>query len=172
MDYVMCIHTSLGMTYYSEMFCHINMYIHFYVKTMYLLNKFKILFLYFFMFMQLRKIPHTLRPEVSNPSGSVVSKAKISKIQTFFTRQFQTHSQQKCSILIPLLSSTFPQGFQISNNFGHPTLGSWGKIGLKIQYMKKGQNIDGHCDYQTNSAQRAELVNIFNDSRRFTMPTI
>ena len=42
----------------------------------------------FFMFMQLRKIPHTLRPEVSNPSGSVVSKAKISKIQTFFTRQF------------------------------------------------------------------------------------
>ena len=85
---------------------------------------------------------NTLRPQVSNPSGSVVStmfcKQNQQKKNLFFTWQFLTTSQQKCSILRPLLFSTFPQGFRIFNNFGHPTLGSGGKIGLKIYHMKRG----------------------------------
>ena len=55
----------------------------------------------------------------------------------FFFWQFKTTSKLKCSNLRPLLSSTFPQGFRISKNFGHPTLGSGGKIGLKIYHMKR-----------------------------------
>ena len=57
----------------------------------------------------------------------------------FLARQFQTTFKLKCSNLRPLLSITFPQGFQISKNIGHRTLGSGGKIGFKIQYMKRGQ---------------------------------
>ena len=52
----------------------------------------------------------------------------------FFLRGDFNHFLTKCSILRPLLSSTFPQGFRIrfSKNCGHPTSGSGGKIGLKI----------------------------------------
>ena len=74
---------------------------------------------------------YTLRPEVSNPSGSVVStifcKAKSAKKKQFFARRFYTTSKQKCSNVRPSLSITFPQGFRISKNIGHPTWGSGGK---------------------------------------------
>ena len=75
------------------------------------------------------------------------------KKATFFTRRFQTTSLQKCSILRPLLSSTFPQESQISKNFGHPTSGSGGKIGLKIYHMKRDKQTHRqthrHTDTQT-----------------------
>ena len=91
--------------------------------------------------------------------------------KTFFTRQFQPTSQQKCSILRPLLSCTFPQGFRIFKIFGHPTLGSGGKIGLKIYYMKRRQTqtqTHRHTDtqkhrlfnYQIESAQWADSMKI------------
>ena len=58
---------------------------------------------------------YSLRTEVSNPSGSMVStmfcKAKSAKKLTFFPSQFQTTSKQKFSNPRPLLSITFPQGF-------------------------------------------------------------
>ena len=86
--------------------------------------------------------------QVSNPSGSVVStmflKAKSAKKQTFFfAPQFQTASKQKCYNLRPLLSITFPQGFRISKNIGHPTSGSGGKKTFK-RYLKSE-----HTDRQT-----------------------
>ena len=69
-------------------------------------------------------------------------------------------------MLRPLLSSTFPQGFRISKNFGHPTSGSGGKIGLEKDYMKRGHHTNIHTNIQTNthrdsmkaSAQRADAL--------------
>ena len=85
---------------------------------------------------------YALRPEVSNPSGSVVSNMfcqanSAKKKIIFFVLRFQTTSKEKCSNLRPLLTITitFPQGFQISKNIGHPTLGSGGKKTFK-QYLK------------------------------------
>ena len=69
--------------------------------------------------------------------------------KTFFTRRFLTTSQQKCSILRPLLSSTFPQEFWISKIFGHPTSGSGGKIGLKIYHAKRDRQTDIHTNIHT-----------------------
>ena len=90
-------------------------------------------------------------PEVSNPSGSVVStmfcKAKSAKKQFFLARRFYTTFKRKCSNLRPLLSITFPQGFQISKNIGHPTLGSGGKKTFK-QYLKSEQT-HRHTDRRT-----------------------
>ena len=57
----------------------------------------------------------------------------------FFARRFQTTSKQKCSNVRPLLSITFPQGFRISKNIGHPTLGKGGKKTLK-RYLKSEEN--------------------------------
>ena len=71
------------------------------------------------------------------------------KNKLFFARRFQTTSQQKCSILRPLLFSTFPHGFRISKNVGHPTLGSGGKIGLKIYHMKRDKQIHRQTDIAT-----------------------
>ena len=105
---------------------------------------------------------YALRPEVSNPSGSVVStmfcKAKSAKKQTFFfARGFQTIFKQKCSKMRPLLSTTFPQEFQISKNIGNPTSESVGKKTFK-RYLKSehtDKHTDGHFDLQKASAQRA-----------------
>ena len=146
---------------------------------------------------------YAFRPEVSNPSGSVVSGwtkntqkpknfekrkksfktqklknvqryAKISdtpfdqrslihrevwfppcfvtqnqqKKKTFFARHLLTIFKQKCSNLRPLLSITFPQGFQISKNIGHLTLGSGGKKTFK-RYLKS-EHTDGQTDGQTH----------------------
>ena len=53
----------------------------------------------------------------------------------FFARGFQTTFEQKCSNVRPLLSITFPQGFRISKNIGHPTSGNGGKKTVK-RYLK------------------------------------
>ena len=45
-------------------------------------------------------------------------------------RRFYTLYEQTFSNLRPLLSNTFPQGFQKSKSFGHWTSGSGGKIPL------------------------------------------
>ena len=47
-------------------------------------------------------------------------------------------NQQKCLNLRSLLSIIFPQGFRISKNIGHLTLGSGGKKTLK-RYLKSEQ---------------------------------
>ena len=58
--------------------------------------------------------------------------------------QFLSTSKLKCSNLRPLLSITFPQGFQISKNIGHPTSESGGKKTFK-RYLKSE-----HTDRRTN----------------------
>ena len=83
---------------------------------------------------------YPLQPEVSSPSGSVVSsmfcKAKSATTKKlFFARRFQTTFKQKCSHLRPLLSITFPQEFRISQNIGHPSSVSGGKKTFK-RYFK------------------------------------
>ena len=62
--------------------------------------------------------------------------------------QFQTTSQQKCSILRPLLSSTFPQGFRISLDIRLREVGE--KYASKYT-CKKGTNrqTDKHTHRQT-----------------------
>ena len=77
---------------------------------------------------------------------------KISKKTNFFIWRFQTSSKQKCSNLKPLLSIIFPQGFRISKNVGHLTLGSGGKKTFK-RYLKSEQtdrHTDRHTDRRTN----------------------
>ena len=64
--------------------------------------------------------------------------SKVKKVRgkkTFFSRQFSTIFKQKCSYLRPLLAITFPQGFRISKNIGHPTSGSGSKKTIK-RYLK------------------------------------
>ena len=66
-------------------------------------------------------------------------KAKSAKKKKlFFARLFYTTSKQKCSNVRPILSITFPQGFRISKNIGHLTLGSGGKKTVKW-YLKSEQ---------------------------------
>ena len=61
--------------------------------------------------------------------------------KNFFAAAILDHLWANCSNLRPLLSNTFPQGFWISKNFGHPTLRSGGKKMfkwyLKSEQMKK-----------------------------------
>ena len=83
------------------------------------------------------------RQSISWPMRIVApgSKAKFAeKNNFFFARQFYTLFEQKFSNLRPLLSITFPQGFQKSKKFGHWTLGSGGKKTVKQsekhQYQK------------------------------------
>ena len=56
------------------------------------------------------------------------------------------HPNKKCSNQRPIIFITFPQGFRISKNIGHPTSGSGGKKTLK-RYLKSEQT-DGHTDGQ------------------------
>ena len=60
---------------------------------------------------------------------------KLEKKKTFFCAAILDNFKQKCSYLRPFLSITFPQGFRISKNIGHPTLGSGGKKTVK-RYLK------------------------------------
>ena len=54
-----------------------------------------------------------------------------------------------------ILSGTFSQGFWISKFFGHQTLGSGGKIGLKICHMKRDiRQTDRHTDIATTISNR------------------
>ena len=90
---------------------------------------------------------NTQKPD--NPTGSVVStmfcKAKSAK-KTFFLRgDFRPLPNKNVR---PLLSITFPQGFRISKNIGHPTSGSWGKKTVK-RYLKSEQT-DRHTDRRTD----------------------
>ena len=64
-----------------------------------------------------------------------VDQGNIRRKKLFFARQFQTTSKQKCSNVRPLLSITFPQGFCISKNIGHPTSGTGSKKTVK-RYLK------------------------------------
>ena len=73
---------------------------------------------------------------------------KISKKQTFLHAAILDHFQTKMLNLRPLLSITFPKGFQNSKSFGHPTSGSGGKKTFK-RYLKSEQTdtrTDGHFD--------------------------
>ena len=70
-------------------------------------------------------------------------KAKSAKNKEI-AQQFKTTSKQKCSNLSPLLFITFPQGFRISKNIRHQTLGSGGKETFK-RYLKSE-----HTDRRTN----------------------
>ena len=79
------------------------------------------------------------RPKKSEKSGEK---------KLFFALRFSTIFKQKCSYLRPLLSITFPQGFQISKNIGHPTSGSGGKKTFK-RYLKSEQT-DVQTDGRTN----------------------
>ena len=54
---------------------------------------------------------------------------------SFSVWQFYITSKLKCSNLRSLLSITFPQGFRISKNIGHPTSGSGSKKTVK-PYLK------------------------------------
>ena len=99
---------------------------------------------------------YALRPEVSNPSGSVVStmfcKAKSAKKKKNCAAFFD-HFQAKMFNVRPFLSITFPLGFCISKNIGHPTLGSGGKKTFK-RYLKSEQTDrrkDGRMDRQTDN---------------------
>ena len=62
----------------------------------------------------------------------------------FFVWQFCTLYQYFFLILGPLLFITFPRGFRISKNIGHPILGSGGKKTFK-RYLKRE-----HTDRQTD----------------------
>ena len=75
-----------------------------------------------------------------------VERFDVSRMRDFFI----ISSQKKCSILRPLLSSTFPQGFRISKNFGHPTSESGGKMRLKIYYAKRDRQTDTHTHTRTS----------------------
>ena len=73
-----------------------------------------------------------------------VNKQKKNPLKTVSLRQFYTLYEQKVSNLRPLLSITFPQGFQKSQKFGHWTSGSGGKKTLKRSEKHR---------YQKNPAQ-------------------
>ena len=75
-------------------------------------------------------------------------KAKSAKKNCFFARRFSTTSKQKCSNVRPLLSITFPQGFRIFKNIGHPISGSGGKKTVK-RYLKSEQT-HKQMDRRTN----------------------
>ena len=61
----------------------------------------------------LKKTENRRRSKKSEKSGEK---------KLFFVTRFSTIFKQKCSNVRPLLSSTFPQGFRISKNYGHKTV--------------------------------------------------
>ena len=85
--------------------------------------------------------------------------------KTFFARQFQTILKQKCSYLRPLLSITFPQGFRISKNIGHPTSESGGKKTVK-RYLKSEQT-HGQTDTRTDRRTFRLIESIGPEGRCF-----
>ena len=85
---------------------------------------------------------------------------KSEEKKAFFARRFETIFKQKCSYLRPLLSITFPQGFRISKNIGHPTSGSGGKKTVK-RYLKvkkvKKKNFFLHGDFRQFSNKNVHI---------------
>ena len=63
------------------------------------------------------------------------SKVKNEREKNFLCAAILDNFKQKCSYLRPLLSITFPQGFRISKNIGHPNSGNGGKKTVK-RYLK------------------------------------
>ena len=72
--------------------------------------------------------------------------AKNQPKKLFFLCDFLNKNVQ---ILDHFFSLIFPQGFQISKHFGHPTLGSGDKNTFK-RYLKVKKQTDGHTDTQTD----------------------
>ena len=64
-------------------------------------------------------------------NGTSKMKKSEEKRRKKIARQLKTIFKQKCLYLRQLLSITFPQGFQISKNIGHPTSGSGCKKTVK-----------------------------------------
>ena len=85
----------------------------------------------------------------------------------FFYAAILEHFQTKNSIMRPFLSSTFPQGFRISKNFGHPTLVSGGKIGLKIKVWKG----DRQTDKQTHRHTHRQTIRLLDRINMSSSPT-
>ena len=64
------------------------------------------------------------------------------KKKTYFPRHFYTIFEEKCSNLRPLLSITFPQGFQIPKIFGQWTSRSLGKRPVKrSEQMRRKKSV-------------------------------
>ena len=68
----------------------------------------------------------------------------------------------------PLLFITFPHGFRISKNFGHPTSGSGGKKTVK-RYLKSEQT-DRQTDRQTHIWTYRLIESIDPEGRCFENP--
>ena len=83
---------------------------------------------------------------------------KVEKKNFFLWRDFW-------QFLGPLLSITFPQGFRICKNIGHPTLGSGGKKTFK-RYLKSEQT-DRHTDVQTDGRTNRLIESIGPEGRCF-----
>ena len=60
----------------------------------------------------------------------------------------------------PLLSITFPQGFGISKNIGHPTSGSGGKKTFKRYLIS--EHTDGQTDRQTDGQKDGQTDKHFD----------
>ena len=82
--------------------------------------------------------------------------------------RFSTIFKQKCSYLRPLLSITFPQGFRICKNIGHPTSGSGGKKTFK-RYLKS-EHTDTQTDRQTHRRTNRLIESIGPEGRCFENP--
>ena len=79
-------------------------------------------------------------------------KAQSAKKQLFFCAAILDPFQKKCSHLRPLLSITFPQGFQNSINFGHLTLGRGKK--RRLNGTAKSKQTPPHTDKSTYRKHR------------------
>ena len=75
----------------------------------------------------------------------------------FFFLRFKTTFKQKCSNLRPLISITFPQGFRISKNIGHPIAF---KRYLKSEHTDRrtDEHADGHFDLYRKHRPRGPMV--------------
>ena len=104
---------------------------------------------------------YTLTAEVCNPSGSVVSIMLCWTKNTpklFFCLAILDHFQTKYSNLRPLLSTTFPRGFRISKNFGHPTSGSGGKKTCKRYLQSEQTDVQTHRQTDRRTFQLIESI--------------
>ena len=76
--------------------------------------------------------------------------------KNFFSRgDFRPHPNKNVQFWDHFFPALFPQGFWIFQNFGRPTSGSGGKIGLKMYHMKRDikqthKHIDTHTDTRTS----------------------
>ena len=81
----------------------------------------------------------------------LLSKAKFAQQLFFFWAAILHPLLVKFSNLRPVLSITFPQGFQISKIFGHPTSENGGKKTFK-RYLKSDEYTDRQTDTQMDKS--------------------